>query len=87
MGSIGEVPRGAGPFELIAANILAGPLIDMAVSLARALAPGGRLILSGLVRDQEAAVLAVYRAQGLVLEDRIVLGEWPTLVLGRPTKK
>ena len=66
---------------MIAANLLAAPLSAMAGDLRRVLAPGGSLILSGLLRSQEPAVLARYRAQHLRLKRRLVLGEWVTLVL------
>jgi ribosomal protein L11 methyltransferase len=49
------------------------------------LAPGGRVILSGLLTTQIPMVLNAYRAQRLVLEKTIVMGEWATLVLHRPS--
>ena len=73
--------RRRGPYDVIAANILAGPLLAMAGDLAGVLAPGGRLILSGLLRRQEGAVLARYRARRLGLVRRVMLGDWVTLVL------
>ncbi len=72
--------RGA-PYDLIVANILAGPLIALAPAVVRHLAPGGRVVLSGLIARQERAVLAAYRARGLRLACRIALGNWRTLVL------
>ena len=69
------------PYDLIIANILAGPLIELAPSLAAALAPGGRLILAGLLDRQAEAVAGAYRRQGLMLVERAALGDWPTLVL------
>ena len=69
------------PFDLIIANILAGPLIDLAPGLAAALAPGGRLMLAGLLDRQAEAVAGAYRRQGLMLVESAALGEWPTLVL------
>ena len=72
-----------GPYDVIAANILAGPLSAMAGDLAGVLAPGGSLILSGLLRHQEAAVLARYRARRLRLTQRLTLGDWVTLTLKR----
>jgi ribosomal protein L11 methyltransferase len=74
-------PRLAGPFDLIFANILKGPLIDLAPAISAALATGGRAILSGLLTTQAEAVTAAYVAQGLCLQDRNDLGEWSTLVL------
>lgn len=75
--------RAASPFDLVVANILAGPLARLARPVAQALAPGGTLILSGLLAEQEAYVRAAYRAQGLALRRRILLEGWATLVLGR----
>ena len=69
------------PYDLIIANILAGPLIELAPSLAGALAPGGRLILAGLLDHQAEAVTAAYRRQGMMAGTRVVRGDWPTLVL------
>jgi len=76
--------REAAPFDLIAANILAGPLVRLAPRLVPALAPRGLIVLSGLLRRQEAAVLAAYRARGCVLSHRLRDGEWTTLALRRP---
>ncbi len=76
--------RQGAPFDLIAANILARPLIALAPGLAARLAPRGVVVLSGLLARQERAVLAAYRAQSLALIERIALAGWHTLVLGRP---
>ena len=78
-----EPPRlqARAPYDLILANILAGPLIELAPSVGAALAPGGRLVLAGLLDHQAAAVAAAYRRQGLMLSSRIDRGEWPTLVM------
>src|SRR3712207_1228549 len=46
------------PYDLIVANILAGPLIELAPSVAAALEPGGRLVLAGLLEGQAQAVAA-----------------------------
>jgi ribosomal protein L11 methyltransferase len=73
-----------GPFDLIVANILARPLIEMAGDLARHLAPGGRAILSGLLIEQEPEVLAAHRAQGLRCEARRHHGDWSALLLRKP---
>lgn len=71
----------AAPFDLICANILAKPLKRLAPEMARHLAPGGRAILSGLLKDQAKAVEAVFRGHGLAREDRVVLGEWVSLTV------
>jgi ribosomal protein L11 methyltransferase len=72
------------PYDLIIANILAGPLVGLAPSLAKALAPGGRIILAGLLTSQAARVEAAYRREGLRSRFTITRGDWPTLVLRRP---
>jgi ribosomal protein L11 methyltransferase len=74
----------ARPYDLVFANILARPLVSLAPSIARAMRPGGRVILSGLLRSQERLVRAAYRGQGLRLERRIHRDAWATLVLRRP---
>jgi ribosomal protein L11 methyltransferase len=68
------------PFDLIIANILAGPLIGLAPDFAKALAPGGTVILAGLLDTQADAVAGAYEALGLTLKER-GSGEWPVLVL------
>ena len=69
------------PYDLVIANILAGPLIDLAQAIAAALAPGGRLVLAGLLERQAERVARAYRRQRLMLAGRIDRGDWPTLVL------
>jgi len=71
------------PYDLIFANILLGPLMQLAVPLSRLAAPGAHILLSGLLPGHANAVLAIYRAQGLVLERRVPLDGWVTLVLRR----
>lgn len=73
--------RARAPYDLLIANILAGPLVELAPSLAGALKPGGSLILAGLLDHQADRVIAAYRQQGLRYAERIVLGDWPTLRL------
>ena len=67
-------------YDLILSNILARPLALLACDLARALMPGGRAVLSGLLRRQEAIVLAPHCGCGIVLERRLVIDGWSTLV-------
>jgi ribosomal protein L11 methyltransferase len=73
-----------GPFDLIIANILAGPLTRLARGIVAALAPGGALVLSGLLRNQENMVLSFYH--GLRLADRRREGPWSALVLEKPKR-
>ncbi len=78
------------PYGLVIANILAGPLINMARPVAAAVAPGGALVLAGLLAGQARAVARAYRRYGLVPHSRLPgqrpqsTAEWPTLVLVRP---
>jgi ribosomal protein L11 methyltransferase len=73
--------RAGAPFDLVFANILLEPLQRLAAPLGKIIAPGGRVLLSGLLTVQANAAIAAYR--GLVLERRIGLDGWTTLVLKR----
>ena len=64
------------PYDLVMANILAGPLADLAPELRGAVARRGLLILSGILSSQENRVLCRYRAAGFRLERRLVKGSW-----------
>jgi ribosomal protein L11 methyltransferase len=70
-----------GYYDLTLSNILARPLALLAADLGRHIAPGGRAVLSGLLRRQEPIVLAPHRGLGIVLERRIVIDGWSTLIL------
>ena len=76
------VRRGA-PYDLVFANILARPLCQMARDLALHVAPGGRVILAGLLGTQIRMVLAAHRRHGLMLASVLREGPWATLVLRR----
>lgn len=73
----------AAPFDLILANILKGPLIALAPDIADAAAPGGTVILSGLLTNQAEEVIAVYDAGGFDLSRREDIGDWSSLTLTR----
>ncbi len=79
----GIAVKRSGRFDLVFANILARPLMKMAPKLRRALNPNGHAILSGLLIDQEAMVLAAHRTQKLVLVKRWHREGWSTLLLKR----
>lgn len=79
----GDLIRARAPYDLIFANILAAPLKRLAPEMARHLAPGGSVILSGLLRTQARGVEAVYEGHGFRRADRIELGEWASLLLRR----
>jgi ribosomal protein L11 methyltransferase len=75
--------RAGARYDLIFANILLGPLKALARPASSLLAPGGRIVLSGLLPAHANAALSAYRAQGLRLERRLTLEGWTTLVLTR----
>ena len=68
------------PFDLLIANILAGPLIDLAPAFAASVAPGATVVLAGLLDTQADAVIAAYEARGMTIVERGA-GEWRVLVL------
>lgn len=74
---------GRAPYDLVIANILAGPLVALAGDFADAVAPGGSLLLAGLLETQEPAVRAAYRTAGFRLAARMVNGDWSILWLRR----
>lgn len=71
------------PYDLVFANILKGPLIDLAPALAAHVAAGGHAILSGILNEQADEVIAAYDVAGFDLSARRELGEWTTLTLCR----
>ncbi len=75
-----EVVKGKN-FDIITANILAGPLCQMAGDAVKVLAPGGFIILAGLLNRQAEDVIDAYRSVGVKLFDQLFRGEWSTLIL------
>jgi len=73
--------RAGAPYDLVFANILLEPLQRLAAPLTKVIAPGGRIVLSGLLTSQANAAIAAYRA--LALERRLDIDGWTTLVLKR----
>lgn len=71
------------PYDLLIANILAGPLIELAADFADTVLPRGNLLLSGLLAEQEPGVRAAYRKAGFRLAARMVHGDWAILWLRR----
>jgi len=71
----------ASPYDLIVANILAEPLKIMAADIASNLIWGGYLVLSGLLKEQQALVVEVYAGEGMELEQTFPINEWQTLLL------
>jgi ribosomal protein L11 methyltransferase len=73
----------AASYDLVLANILARPLRQLAPAIRRVLAPGGEIILSGLLDCDVASVLSAYGSQGLALANRLDLDGWASLHLRR----
>ena len=80
----GDTPPPGQNFQLVFANILANPLIALAEPLAKSVAQGGFIILSGFLENQAAGVHAAYESQGLVLHKRFQKGEWCATAFTRP---
>lgn len=81
-----EVRQGSLPltsaerFDLVLANIIARVLAELASELAMVLAPGGKLLASGIIADREVEVAEAFAAAGLTVERRVQSGDWVTLV-------
>ncbi|HSH57337.1 MAG TPA: 50S ribosomal protein L11 methyltransferase [Halomonas sp.] len=71
-------------FPVVVANILAGPLVEMAPMIAGHVAPGGRLALSGILEGQAEQVLQAYREQGLLMDEPVTREGWVRLTGRRP---
>lgn len=71
------------PYDFVFANILAGPLVDFAPTMAAHIAPRGRAMLAGLMADQEAGVRAAYEGAGFRLLNRLDHKVWPVLLFVR----
>jgi len=71
------------PFDLIVANILAGPLTALATGMRKIAEPSGTVILSGILIHQAPRVVAAYARAGIVLKTKITKKEWVTLVMER----
>ena len=76
---VGEL---SGTYGIVLANILAPVLIDLAADITNRVAPGGALLLAGLIEEQRERVLAAY--PGFVVEHAEHQGEWFGLTLRRP---
>ncbi|MFC4625402.1 50S ribosomal protein L11 methyltransferase [Daeguia caeni] len=71
--------RSYAPFDLIVANILANPLMELAPGIKQHLAPGGSIILSGILESQHDAVIVAYEAQGLTHQKTLHREGWVTI--------
>jgi ribosomal protein L11 methyltransferase len=83
-GSVGDGQPFQGEYDLVVANIIARILIELASSLAKAVRPGGTLILGGIIDSKEAAVRDAFNDVGLSLVRRETSEDWVSLVLRRP---
>lgn len=79
--------RAAAPYDLLIANILAGPLADLAPEFRKAVSPGGSVLLAGLLTTQEPTVRAAYTRAGFSLRARMQRGNWSILWLRRRTAR
>jgi ribosomal protein L11 methyltransferase len=79
-----EAGKSMATFPFVIANILAGPLIDLAATVAGHVAPAGRLVLSGILESQADEVLEAYREQGLFMDEPVVREGWVRLSGRRP---
>lgn len=78
-----DAVAGASPFDFVFANILAGPLVDFAPAMTEHVAAGGRVMLAGLMTDQEDAVTKAYEASGFRRLNRLAHETWPVLLFVR----
>ncbi|MEP3051569.1 MAG: 50S ribosomal protein L11 methyltransferase [Erythrobacter sp.] len=75
------------PYDLLIANILAGPLIELAPDFTKAVAPGGHVVLAGLLKQQASGVRRAYRRAGFRLKTQFVRGDWTILWLQKRISK
>lgn len=71
------------PYDLIVANILAGPLAALAPAMGRVTERGAAIILSGILEHQAARVISAYARQSMVLQHKLTRNGWATLILER----
>lgn len=70
-----------GPYDLIVANILAGPLMALAPAVGRSAQKGATIILSGILQHQARGVINAYMRQGMTLTEKLQRKDWTTLML------
>jgi ribosomal protein L11 methyltransferase len=78
-GTAHDMIQAAAPYDLVIANILAGPLIALAPDIAAITAPRGQVIVAGLLNGQVASVARAYRRAGFALAEQRANGDWPCL--------
>lgn len=87
VGSAGPDAPFTGTYDLVLANIIARILIELAPHLARAVAPGGRLVLSGIIESREPAVMRAFEGEGLTIVRRMQMEDWVGQVWQLPALK
>lgn len=75
--------RDSGPYDLIFANILKGPLVGLAPDMGRSVVPGGYVILSGILNEQAEDVISIYQQNGFNLVRKRVIVDWTTLTMSK----
>ena len=73
----------AAPFDFVFANILAGPLAELAPAMAENVSKNGRVMLAGLMSEQEGSVVKAYEASGFRVINRLDQPTWPVLLFVR----
>lgn len=84
-GSVGPDAPYPGTYDLVLANIIARILVDLSTGLAAAVAPGGTLVLSGVIEGREPDVRAAFDALGLEFDRGAQIEDWVALVYRRPS--
>lgn len=84
-GGVNTTIRSDAPYDLVFANILFRPLVGLAPEIERLTAPGGHIILSGLLTPQEPLVRKAYTGRGLALVKRVRRDGWSSLVFRKPS--
>lgn len=80
-GALDPAITAGAPYDLVIANVLAGPLVSMAPELASIAGPGATILLAGLLETQRGAVIDAYTACGCTLVAAEVRGDWTILTL------
>ncbi|MES2338821.1 MAG: 50S ribosomal protein L11 methyltransferase [Pseudomonadota bacterium] len=80
-GALSDAITARAPYDLLIANILAGPLVSMAPEVAAIAAPGATIVLAGLLETQRDAVVAAFAACGCALDEIDRRGDWTILRL------
>ena len=83
--TLGSSEHMRGPYPLVLANIQAPILCDLAEAICRAVAPGGHLLLSGILNGQVPTIAKAYANRGLELGTVSVDGDWSLVPMHRPS--